>query len=122
MKVSKEQIVNGIVSYVESEVIPLIDDKATQVIASIAIKSVKANKKLSDSIFGSQIIKNALREDEDGMFEIGEMFGLIQESVKELGPFPITIPPIPIISPHESTFNFDESDIAEIKKCIERSK
>lgn len=119
MRVSKDQIVNGVVSYVEDEVIPHIGDKPTQIILSVAIKAIQANKTLVDSVFEHPLVKSLLIRDGDN-YEIDGLFDAIEESVKEYGEFPVCIPPIPIISPKEQTLKFVEDDVAEIKRRIER--
>lgn len=120
MRVSKAQLVSGIMNYVENEVIPQVEDKPTQIIASIAVKSIKANQTLVDKIFDSQMVKTLLDENENG-YEIEGLFGAIGDSIREYGAFPITIPPIPILSPVEKTLTFSESDVSEMKRRIERS-
>lgn len=121
MRVTKEHIVNGITSYAELEVIPQIEDKSTRIIASVAVKAIKANNSLLDSVFSSPMLKEILHEDANGTYEIGEIFRYLEESVKEFGPFPVIIPPIPFISPDEKLLSFNENDVSNIKRYIERS-
>ena len=121
MRVTKQQIINGIVSFIESEVIPQVDDRSTKIIASVAIKSIQANTRLQDMVFANPVIKAFLVENESETYEIDELFRVLTESIDQYGSFPIEIPPIPLISPSVKTLSFDESDIAEIKRRIERS-
>lgn len=122
MRVTRNQIVNGVVSYMESEVIPQVgDDKPTQIIASIAMKTIKANPKLADKIFENQLVKALLDEGEDGTYDLETVFKSITESLEELGAFPVEIPAIPLISNSVKTLAFSKSDVAEIKRQIERS-
>lgn len=122
MRVTRDQIINGVASFVETNVIPMIDDdKATQIIASIAVKAVKANTKLVDSVFENQMIKTLLEVDEDGTYEIEGLFKLIEESVREFGAFPVELPAIPFISQTMKTLKFDAKDVSDIKRLIERS-
>lgn len=122
MRVTKEQLVKGIAHYIKNEVIPQInDDKAMQIIANVAVNSIESNTKLVDSIFENNTVKALLKCNEDGTYEIDSLFSTISESVKEYGPFPVTIPPIPFISPAEKTLSFTDSDITEMRKRIERS-
>lgn len=123
MRVTRQQIINGIVSYIENEVLPQVDekDKPMKVIASTAARFLQSNVKLQDEFFMNSFIKAILVEDESGTYEIDELFKAISESVSQYGSFPVTIPPIPFISPSVKTFSFDEKDIAEIKRHIERS-
>lgn len=121
MRVTKDQIINGVVSYVEGEVIPQVGDKATQIIAAIAVKSVKANTKLIDSLFENQMVRTLLEEDENGTYELDNVFRNVAESIRQFGPFPVEIPPIPFISNSEKLLTFTDSDVNEIKRRIERS-
>lgn len=120
MRVSKAQLVNGVMNYVENEVIPQVGDKPTQIIASILVKSIKANNKLVDSVLDNEMVKGLLDQNEDG-YEIDGLFDAFRESVIQYGPFPVTIPAIPVVSPVEKTLSFSESDVSEIKRRIERS-
>lgn len=122
MKVTKEQIIDGIVSYVENELIPVVEDKPTQIIASVAVKAIRANKALVDSVFEKPLVKSLLEADSEGYYEINGLFEAFTESIKLYGPLPIEIPSIPIISPDVKILTFKESDIEEIKRRIERSK
>lgn len=121
MTVTKDQIINGIASFVESEVIPMVDDKTTKIIASVAIKYIKSNKNLLDKLFSNPLVSSVVKADENGKYDLGEFFEFVEESIKQYGPFPVTIPPIPLISPDEKILSFDSSDVSEIKKYIERS-
>lgn len=121
MKVTKDQIVNGVLSFAEVEVVPQIGDKATQILIAIFVKAAKANPKLADSLFENHMLKTFLKADEEGYYDIDEAFGYITEALHQYGPFPVEIPAVPFISPSEKTLSFNESDISEIKKRIERS-
>lgn len=121
MRVTKDQIINGIISYVEGEVIPQVGDRATQIIAAIAVKSVKSNTKLIDSLFENQMMKMLFEQDENGTYELENVFNNVAESIRQFGPFPVEIPPIPFISNSEKLLTFTESDVNEIKRRIERS-
>ncbi len=121
MRVTKQQIVNGIAYYIENNVIPQVDDKSTKILASIAIKSIQANEKLLDTVFANPVVKALLVEDESGTYEIDGLFRVVSESIGQYGSFPVEIPPIPLISPSVKTLSFDEKDISEMKRIIERS-
>lgn len=121
MRVTKQQIANGITSYIESDVIPQVEDKSLKILASIAVKSIQANERLLDTIFANPVVKALLTEDENGTYEIDGLFKVISESISQYGSLPIEIPPIPLISPSVKTLSFDEKDISEMKRIIERS-
>lgn len=121
MRVTKEQIVNGVISYIETEVVPQVGEKSMQIIAATAVKMVKANTKLIDSFFDNKSIQTILGKSDDGTYEIEAVFQYLAESIRQYGPFPIEIPPIPFVSPTEKTLSLNDSDINEIRRRIERS-
>lgn len=120
MRVKKDNIVNGIVSYVENEVIPKIGDKATQIIASVGVNAIRSNTKLVDAVFNNGIVKVLLDDDGSGTYETDGLFDAVQDSLEKYGNFPLQIPPIPIISPVEKQLTFTPADIAEIRHRVER--
>ena len=120
MRVKKDNIVNGIVSYVENEVIPKIGDRATQIIASVGANAIRSNTKLVDAIFDNGVVKVILDDDGSGTYETDGLFNAIQDSIEKYGNFPLQIPPIPIVSPTEKQLTFTSADIAEIRHRIER--
>lgn len=121
MRVTKEQIVNGIMSFVESEVVPQVGDKATQIIIGTAVNLLKTNTALIDNFFGNPMVQTVFHKSEDGTYEIEDVFQSMADSIKKYGPFPVEIPPVPFISPSEKMLSFSEADINEIKRRIERS-
>ena len=121
MRVKKEQIINGIMSFVESEVIPQVGDKPTQIIVGTAVNLLKTNTALIDKFFENPMVQTVFHKSEDGTYEIEEVFQSMADSVKKYGPFPVEIPAIPFISPSDKLLSFSEADINEIKRRIERS-
>lgn len=123
MRVDRDHLVNGFVAYMENEVIPKIsDDKAAQILISVWVKSMRTNQKLIDSILEQSFVKALLDKDDDGTYEIEGLFRNLRESVAKYGSFPITIPPIPLISPTEKTMKFDGNDISDLQNRIERGE
>lgn len=121
MRVTREQIANGIVSFVENDVIPKVEERSMRIVMGTAIYAVRANSKLLDSIFEHPTVKALLEKDAEGYYETDLLFRAFGESIKKYGTFPVVIPPIPFISPTEKTLSFDESDISELRNRIERS-
>ena len=122
MRVTKEQLIKGTIEYIGEDVIPQItDDKALQILLDIMVNSVKANSKLADPIFENNTVKTFLKCNDDGTYDLEGSFNIISSSVKKYGPFPVVISPIKYVSPKEKELSFTESDIAELKRRIERS-
>ncbi len=116
---SKNQIVNGLVKYVELEVISKIEDKALQIILGIGVVALKRNQDMIDAILKNPIIGYLVKETEDGKYDLDELFDIINETLKTYGKLPVTIPAIKFISPVEKTLKFSTDDINKLKNCME---
>ena len=120
MKVTKSQIVNGITSYIQQEILPKMEnDQALKILFSVAVNAIKANGKLIDKWLSNDIIRALIEDDGSGYYDIERLMSLIKSSVEEYGSFPVSIPPIPLISPREITLKLNSSDIAAIQRQIE---
>ena len=116
---SKNQIVNGLIKYVELEVISKIEDKALQIILGIGVVALKRNQDMIDAILKNPIIGYLVKETEDGKYDLDELFDVINETLKTYGKLPVTIPAIKFISPVEKTLKFSTDDINKLKNCME---
>lgn len=120
MRVSRTQIVNGISDYIQSDIMPkMAEDRAVQIILSIAVNAVAANNKLVDSIFANDIVKTMLDDDGGGTYDIAGVADAMQTAIDQYGNFPVTIPAIPLVSPHEITLRLNADDIDAMKRSIE---
>ena len=120
MRVNKNQIINGIVAYIQQEIMPRMDDdRALKILFSVGVNAVKANDKLIDKWMGNDIIRTLIDDDGSGSYDIERLLDWIKMSVEEYGSFPVIVPPIPLISPREITLRLGPSDIAAIQRQIE---
>lgn len=119
MRVSKEQITNGMVEYIQTEVLPKMgDDRALKILFSVGMHAIKTNPAIIKKWLDNDIIKALLDDDGTGHYDIDQLMGWLQESVKEYGSFPVTVPPIPLLSPREITMQLGPTDIASIHQQI----
>lgn len=120
MRVSKNQIIQGIVDYLHSDIIPkMADGRALQIILTVGANAVAANNKLADALFGNEIVRAMLQDDGSGTYEIGDIANALRNAVAQYGTFPITIPAIPLIVPHEMTLKLGADDIDAMRSRIE---
>ena len=120
MRVTKAQIVNGIVSFIRDELFPKMDDdRALKILFSVAVNAIKANDKLVDKWLSNDIIRALIDADDSGTYDIDRMMDWIRRSVEEYGAFPVSVPPIPLISPREIVIKLSAPDIAAIQRQIE---
>ena len=120
MRVTKAQLINGVVAYIQQEILPKMDnDRALKIMASVAINAIKANDKLVDKWLDNDILRMLMDDDGSGSYDIAKLMDWIKMSTQEYGAFPVTVPPIPLISPHEITIKLSASDIDAIQHRIE---
>lgn len=120
MRVTKNQIVNGLVSYIQQEIMPRMDDdRALKILMSVGINAIKGNGKLIEKYLGNDIMRALIDDDGSGSYDVERLMDWIRASVEEYGAFPVTVPPIPLISPREITIRLSASDIAAIQRQIE---
>ena len=120
MRVSRTQIVKGISDYIQSDIMPkMAEDRAVQIILSIAVNAVAANNKLVDSVFANDIVRTMLDDDGGGTYDISGVADAMQTAIDQYGNFLVTIPAIPLVSPHEITLRLNADDVEAMKRRIE---
>lgn len=123
MRVTRSQIVNGITAFVSEEILPKMgEDRALKIVLSVFINAIKANGKIVDKWMDSDILRTLIDDDGSGSYDIERLMDWIKESVQEYGAFPVSIPPIPLISPREITLRLGPSDIDAIQMHIETAR
>lgn len=119
MRVTKEKIVSGVSDYIENNIIPaMADDRGMQIILFAAIKAIKSNEKLLDSLLNNTIVKVIMDDNGSGTYDMDGLFSYLLSAVDKFGFFPVYIKPIPFISPTEKTLKFTSADLEAIKKMI----
>jgi len=122
MRVTKSQIVNGLTRYIQQEILPKMDDdRALKILFSVGVNAIKANDKLIDKYLQNDIIRALIDDDGSGNYDVERLMDWIKESVEEYGAFPVTVPPIPLISPKEITLRLSAPDIIAIQRHIENA-
>lgn len=120
MRVSRTQIVKGVSDYIQSDVLPkMADERAIQIIMSIAVNAVAANNKLVDSLFANDVVRSMIDDDGSGTYEIAGVADAMRKAIDQYGSFPFNIPAIPLVSPHEITLRLNADDIETMKHRIE---
>ena len=126
MRVDKQRVINGFVSYVENEIVPKIsDDKAMQVIISVGVNTIKGNSNIANKFFDNTIVSTIAKHEQiDGKdtYDLDGLFSLTQDSISKYGYFPIILPAIPFVSPTEKELKFSSEDIEMLKTYIEEAK
>lgn len=122
MRVTRNQIVNGLVAYIQQEIMPKMDDdRALKILFSVAVNAIKANDKLIDKYLSNDIVRALIDDDGSGNYDVERLMDWIRTSVEEYGAFPVIVPPIPLVSPREITLRLGPSDIIAIQRQIENA-
>jgi hypothetical protein len=122
MRVSRNQIIKGVTDYIKNDLIPTMqNDRAVQIIFSIAINAAMANSKLTDSIFDNEIVRAMLDDDGSGTYEISGIVDSMQAAIQQYGGFPVQIPAIPLVSPREITVKLTADDVSAMRRKIEET-
>ena len=122
MRVNKNQIVHGITDYIQSDILPkMANDRAMQIILSIAVNTALANNKLVDAVLNQEIVRALLEDDGTATYEVGKIADSMRTAIEQYGSFPVTIPAIPLLSPREITLNLDAADVDSMRRRIENA-
>lgn len=120
MHIEKQKIIDGIIRYIEKDVMPEISsDRGFQVVISIGVSAVKTNSKLLDKLFENDIFKSLSNyDDENKTYDIDLLYNIAKDSISKCGYFPVKIPAISFISPNEKELKFSAADIDRLKSYI----
>lgn len=122
MRVSKSQIVHGITEFIQNEILPKMgDDRAVQIMLSIAINTAIGNDRLVSTVLDNEVVRALLGDDGSGSYEISGIIDAMRTAIEQYGSFPVRVPAIPLLSPHEITLKLDASDVDAIRRRIENS-
>ena len=122
MRVSRNQIIKGVADYIKNDLIPTMqNDRAVQIIFTIAVNAAMANSKLTDSIFDNEIVRAMLDDDGSGTYEISGIVDSMQAAIQQYGSFPVQIPAIPLVSPREITVKLTADDVSTMRRKIEET-
>ena len=120
MRVTKRQLVRGISDYIKDEVLPkLNENRALQIIASVAVGAAAANEKTLDALLDNSMIRALLEADENGTYDVGSLMDQLQSSIGQYGALPVQIPPVPFLFPAGTTLRLDTKDIDALRRRIE---
>ena len=122
MRVTKNQIIRGISDYIKSEILPKMgDDKAVQIIGTIAVNTAAANDRLLDSIFENEIVRALLEEDGSGTYEIGGLADAMRGAMDQYGSLSVAVPSIPFLTKGGITLRLNADDVDAMRRSIENA-
>ncbi len=117
MTVTKNQLVNGVVKFIETDLIPNIGDRNMKFVLAMAKDSLKENYDLVDEFLESPMVASLVGE-EDGEYDLTHLSTIMKSVLSEYQSFPVTIPKIPLFSPVEKTLKISADDVDKLMKYI----
>ena len=121
-RIKSETLVDGIMEFINSNVIPSIDDTFLKIAMKTAIITAAANKeayvKMVDGYLDTDFFSTLLKRDSEGYFEVESLIDAIRQAMNECGELKITFPAIKFLSPTEKVLIFKANDITALKQYI----
>lgn len=119
MNITKQQIVNGMIKYINEEVVNKITDKPLKIALAVGISMIDKKPEIINAFFDDDKVAKILNKKDDGTYDIGEITEAIENTLAQYGDFPVTIPAIRFISPTEKSLNFSAFDVRRLREYIE---
>ena len=117
MKVTKEQLVNGVVKFIENNLMKDVGDRHMKFVLAMAKDSLKENENLIDSFFKSPMMSTIVMEN-DGNYDLTHFFSILKSVMSEYNSYSIALPKIPLFSPVEKSLKITSEDIDKLIKYI----
>lgn len=121
-RIKSETLVDGIMEFINSNVIPSVDDTFLKIAMKTAIITAAANKdayvKMAEGYLNTDFFSALLKRDSEGYFEIESLIDAIRQAMNECGELKITFPAIKFLSPTEKVLIFKANDITALKQYI----
>ena len=118
MQITKQQMINGAVKYIRSEIIPHVPDRGFKVALETIGAIAEMNPQIAMKYFESPLVSVALNE-KDGFYDLDVLEAALIKAVESHGNLELIVPAIPLISPQAKSLAFSANDIRTIKKYME---
>ncbi len=115
--VSKENLVHGVVKFIANDLIPLIGDRNTKFVLSMAKDSLKENDDLIDDFLHSPMVSSLVKKKDD-MYDVTHFSSILKGVLADGQAFYITIPKIPLFSPTEKMLKITAEDFDKLMKYM----
>ena len=111
--VSKKQIADAIVKFINTDLMNEIDDRQLRFTLCMAKKALHENPDLIDSFFDSPIVSSVVKE-EDGMYDVDLFARTMKNVLNDYDSYSITIPKIPMFAPKDNVIKITSADVDKI--------
>lgn len=116
MEVSKKQIIDGVIRFIDGVLIPQCKDKQTAFVLSMSKDMIKKGSYI-DIFLDNPLISSVITE-ENGMYELGSFVDSMREILDDID-YPITLPSIPLLAPDETRLILTSQDFERLVSYIQ---
>ena len=118
--VTRNQIVNGIVKFIETDMTTAAGNGTSKFIVSLAKNALKKNPAIVDDTMQNPLIK-AVIPSESGKYDITPVATMLKDTLAETGTIPLKLPKIPLLLPEGDEIRLNTTDIDKIVSYINAS-
>lgn len=113
--VSAQQITAGIGTYIQTKVMPRLDDKRQFALGTFYFLGAMRINQMIDALRGNQIVQAFGVIDEAGQVDIDALYNAAHAQMQAQGKLTLDIPFL-------GGFSFDGGDLRELRDCIARQE
>lgn len=117
MLVTKEQLIDGVIKFINTDLIPQVGDRNTKFVLAMAKDSLKEDSDLADDFLQSPMVASLIKKS-NGEYDISHFSSILKNVLTEYNSFPVTIPKIPLFSPTEKVLKITAEDVDKLLKYI----
>ena len=117
MELSKKQIAQSLVKFLEEYLNQTSMDKQTKLILYMAKDSIKNDINVLDSFLDNPLIKTVIMQDDD-MYDVTPFITSMRNIISEYGMYSLFIPKVPLLTTEEKCVKLSSSDMDILIKMI----
>ncbi len=117
---TRNQIVNGMVKFIENDMGTAAGNRTSKFIVSLAKNALKKNPAIIDETLKNPLI-HAVLPSSEGKYDIVPMTTMLKETMAETGTLPLKLPKIPLLLPEGDEIRLNSTDIDKIASYINES-
>lgn len=120
-KIDSKTLVDGIIEYVDTKVIPNIDDNFLKIALKTILVGASQKRDVCEKVM-KEYLKVSFIQDifsvEDETFDIEFLIDSLKTAIDQYGDLKFTFPPVKFISPEEKTLSFNSKDLSDLKQVL----
>lgn len=121
MKVTKQQIMDGLIRYIRTDVVDGVTNSNFKIMLHAAASALEVNDNAFGPIFDNPLFKIAFVE-EGGMYDITQAEKILASTLDSSGGFTLEIPAVKFILPKAQELTFGADDIHKLCAYIRGDK